>query len=46
MEEKTTRKQRRLLRQNKIGELENQKIPFKIKLPDNLSSIKKLDRPN
>lgn len=42
MEEKTTRKQRRLLRQNKIGELENQKIPFKIKKIEPLTENQKI----
>ena len=42
MEETTTRKQRRLLRQNKIGELENQKIPFKIKKIEPLTENQKI----
>jgi len=42
MEEKITRKQRRLLRQNKMGELDSQKIPFKIKKIEPLTENQKI----
>lgn len=42
MEERLTRKQRRLLRQNKTGELEKQKTPFELKKIEPLTENQKL----
>lgn len=42
MEERLTRKQRRLLRQNKSGELEKQKAPFELKKIEPLTENQKL----
>lgn len=42
MEERLTRKQRRLLRQNKSGEIEKQKTPFELKKIEPLTENQKL----